>query len=157
LVDAWVYAYTDFGEGRDRSPFPILRASVPVGAIGSTLRFAAIIDTGGPVTIVSREMAELLAPLTPIGDTLTLRLAGARYEAHLHTAELQIHPPPGIVGASRRWAGPVGTIEPWPHHGTAVIFGQAGFLDQITVTFGNEGFALEDRQEFARRFSVPPS
>lgn len=55
-ADAWQYGYTDFGEGYGRSPHPVLRAVVGVAAPGAASRFAAIIDTGGPITVVAAEV-----------------------------------------------------------------------------------------------------
>jgi hypothetical protein len=60
-------------------------------------------------------------------------------------------------GSDRRvdavlWSCIVAVLDPWPHEGTAVILGQAGFLDRFTVTFGPEGFAVEAGSEFTRRF-----
>jgi hypothetical protein len=55
LADAWHYGYTDFGEGHGRSPQPVLRAAVGIATPGAPNRFAAIIDTGGPITVVAAE------------------------------------------------------------------------------------------------------
>jgi hypothetical protein len=38
--------------------------------------------------------------------------------------------------------------------GTAVLLGQAGFLDAFTVTFGPDGFALELAVTFRARFPL---
>jgi hypothetical protein len=46
----------------------------------------------------------------------------------------------------------VAVLDPWPMQGTAVLLGQAGFLDSSTVTFGPDGFALEPAAAFRGRF-----
>jgi len=38
--------------------------------------------------------------------------------------------------------------------GTAVLLGQAGFLDAFTVKFGPDGFALEPASTFRARFPI---
>ena len=45
-------------------------------------------------------------------------------------------------------------LDPWPMQGTAVLLGQAGFLDAFTVTFGPDGFALEPAATFRARFPL---
>ena len=52
LAEAWLYDYTDFGEGRGRSPQPVLRAVVEVATPQAPSTFQAVIDTGGPTNEV---------------------------------------------------------------------------------------------------------
>ncbi len=58
LADAWLYNYTDFGEGRGRSPQPVLRAVVEVATPHAPATFQAVIDTGGPITVVAAGMLD---------------------------------------------------------------------------------------------------
>lgn len=156
MADAWHYAYTDFGEGRGRSPQPVLRAVVAVATPGSSTRFSAIIDTGGPITVVATEV--LAAGGDPIerGDTMMLRLGGTTSEVSLFDLTLEVRPPAGLAGtAPVSWRGIVAVLEPWPHQGTAVILGQSGFLDTFTVTLGPDGFVLEPASAFRDRFPHP--
>ncbi|HEX4820235.1 MAG TPA: hypothetical protein VFV00_08510 [Acidimicrobiales bacterium] len=154
MPDAWTYRYTDFGEGRQRAPFAILRAAIPVSGPGSTISFSALTDTGGPITVISRSFANVLGDLVPTDEEMTLRVGGASSTGALFSVQLDLHPPTGVHDAPRRWDGPVAVIEPWPHTGTAVIFGQHGFLDAFTVTFGPTGFALEPGGAFDERFAT---
>jgi hypothetical protein len=154
LADAWRYAYTDFGEGHGRSPQPVLRAVVAVATPGSSTRFAAIIDTGGPITVVAPEVLGTGGDPVERGDTMVLRLGGTTSDVPLFDLTLEVRPPPSSVGAiPARWRGVVAVLDPWPHQGTAVILGQSGFLDTFTVTLGPDGFALEPAGRFRERFS----
>ncbi len=155
LADAWQYGYTDFGEGHGRSPQPVLRAVVGVAAPRASSRFAAIIDTGGPITVVAAEVLGSGGDPVDRGETMMLRLGGATSEVPLYDLTLEVRPPADLVAASPiLWRGIVAVLEPWPHHGTAVILGQSGFLDTFTVTFGPDGFVLEPASVFRDRFPL---
>ena len=85
-----------------------------------------------------------------------LRLGGSTTEVALYDLTLEVRSPAKRVDAAPiRWRGIVAVLEPWPHHGTAVILGQSGFLETFTVTFGPDGFALELGSVFKDRF--PPN
>jgi hypothetical protein len=58
LAEPWRYNYTDFGEGRGKSPHPVLRAVVEVSTPGATATFQAIVDTGGPITVVAADLID---------------------------------------------------------------------------------------------------
>ena len=153
LADAWEYSYADFGEGRGKSPKPVLRAVVDVSTPGAVTTFEAIIDTGGPITIVARSILALGGDPTDTGDSMVLRIAGSTNEVPLYEITLEVRPP----GSSRleqpiAWRGVVAVLDPWPHQGTAVLLGQSGFLDTFTVTFGSDGFVLEPASAFRQRF-----
>ena len=153
MADAWLYAYTDFGEGRGRSPQPVLRAVVAVATPGSTTRFSAIIDTGGPITVVAADVLATGGDPVERGDTMMLRLGGTTSEVSLFDLTLELRPPRGLSGADPvSWRGIVAVLDPWPHQGTAVILGQSGFLDTFTVTLGPDGFVLEPASTFRHRF-----
>ncbi len=152
MADAWLYPYTDFGEGRDFLPSPVLRAVVPVSAAGRGPTVAAIIDTGGPITVASVAYLEICGGrAVQVGSTV-IRLAGRRYDALLYELSMALHHDhdPGVDPVV--WTSTVAVLDPWPHEGTAVILGQAGFLDRFTVTFGPNGFAIEAGGMFAERF-----
>lgn len=156
MADAWHYTYTDFGEGRGRSPQPVLRAVVAVATPGSSTRFSAIIDTGGPITVVAKEL--LAAGGDPIerGDAMVLRLGARTREVALFDLTLEVRPPVGSTSTTPvPWRGIVAVLEPWSHQGTAVILGQSGFLDTFTVTLGPDGFVLEPASAFRERFPHP--
>lgn len=158
MADAWHYGYTDFGEGTGRSPQPVLRAVVGAATPGAPSRFAAIIDTGGPITVVVSEM--LLTGGDPVrrSETMLLRLGGSTNEVGLYDLTLEIRPPASAPSASPiSWRSIVAVLDPWPHQGTAVILGQTRFLDTFTVTFGPDGFVLEPASIFRQRFPAPPS
>lgn len=156
LADAWHYAYTDFGEGRGHSPQPVLRAVVAVATPGSATRFSAIIDTGGPITVVATEVLAAGGDPVERSDTMILRLGGTNSEVSLFDLTLEVRPPAGVDGAAPvPWRGVVAVLDPWPHQGTAVILGQSGFLDTFTVTLGPDGFVLEPASAFRDRFPHP--
>ena len=50
------------------------------------------------------------------------------------------------------WRGTVGVLSPFPHQGTSVILGQIAFLEDFTVTFGPDRFAVESVNTFNLRF-----
>jgi len=131
LAEPWVYPYTDFGEGRGKLPRPILRAVIGVGTSSDSPTFSAIVDTGGPVTVVAPEVIQSGGDPVDTGTSMVLRLAGSASEVPLY--ELAV-------------------LTPWPHQGTAVMLGQVGFLDNFTVTFGPGGFVLEPADVFKRRY-----
>lgn len=155
LADAWLYNYTDFGEGQGRSPLPVLRAVVGVATPGASSRFSAIIDTGGPITVVAPEV--LRSGGNPAGreETMLLRLGGSTSAVVLYDLTLEVRPPTSVQVSPISWRGVVAVLDPWPHQGTAVILGQAGFLEAFTVTFGPDGFALEQAAVFRHRFPLP--
>lgn len=158
MADAWQHAYTDFGEGRGRSPQPVLRAVVAVATPGSSTRFSAIIDTGGPITVVANEVLATGGEPVERGDTMMLRLGGTTSEVSLFDLTLEVRPPIGPHGADPMpWRGVVAALDPWPHQGTAVILGQSGFLDTFTVTLGPDGFVLEPASVFRDRFPIRSS
>ena len=87
LADAWQYGYTDFGEGHGRSPRPVLWAVIGVAAPGAPSRFAAKIDTGGPITVVAAELLGVGGDPVERAETMMLRLGGSTNEAPLSDRE----------------------------------------------------------------------
>ncbi|MGH9123444.1 MAG: hypothetical protein ACRDZ8_01800 [Acidimicrobiales bacterium] len=117
------------------------------------MTFAAIIDTGGPITVVSPAFADAVGDEAhDSGARTVLRLAGRRYDAPLFSVTLALHSSWEAPEDLRLWASMVGVLDPWPHEGTALILGQHGFLDRFTVTFGPQGFAVEPGETFSTRF-----
>lgn len=128
---------------------------IGVAAPGVPSRFAAIIDTGGPITVVAAEVLGSGGDPVERNETMMLRLGGSTNEVLLYDLTLEVRPPADRGDAIPiRWRGMVAVLEPWPHHGTAVILGQSGFLDTFTVTFGPDGFALEPASAFRNRFPL---
>jgi hypothetical protein len=80
LAEPWVYPYTDFGEGRGKLPRPILRAVIGVGTSSDSPTFSAIVDTGGPVTVVAQEVIHSGGDPVDTGSSMFLRLAGSASE-----------------------------------------------------------------------------
>lgn len=114
-----------------------------------------MIDTGGPNTIVGADFFEQCHDAIDTGFTMVLRLGGSTTEVPLHRITLDARPPFGAAEASPIvWTSLVAVLDPWPHSGTAIMLGQAGFLDTFTVTFGPDGFALEPASVFRERFPV---
>src|SRR5262245_31751985 len=106
LAEAWQYGYTDFGEGHGRSPQPVLRAVVAVSAPGATSRFAAIIDTGGPIAAVAASVLHAGGDPTERNQSMMLRLGGATHEVSLYDLTLEVRPPAHAVNASAiSWRG----------------------------------------------------
>ncbi len=131
----------------------MLRAVVGVAAPGAPTRFAAIIDTGGPITVVAAEVLRSGGDPVERNETMMLRLGGSTHSVPLYDLTLEVRPPAAVAGATPvSWRGVVAVLDPWPHHGTAVILGQTGFLDTFTVTFGPDGFVLEPASVFRQRF-----
>ena len=58
MAEPWLYRYTDFGEGRGRSPQPVLRAVVEVSTLGAPATFQAVVDTGGPITVIASDLLD---------------------------------------------------------------------------------------------------
>lgn len=155
LADAWQYGYADFGESRGKSPMPVLRAVVDVSTPGAVTTFEAIIDTGGPIIIVARSILALGGDPIDTGESMVLRIAESTNEVPLYDITLEVRPPgPSGLEQPIAWRGTVAVLDPWPHHGTAVLLGQSGFLDDFTVTFGSDGFVLEPASVFRGRFPI---
>jgi hypothetical protein len=153
LAEPWRYSYTDFGEGRGKSPHPVLRAVVEVSTPGATATFQAIVDTGGPITVVAADLIDSGGDPLETSTTMVLRLGGSTDEVPLYELTLEVRPP-HAVKADRpiAWRGVVAVLDPWPLQGTAILLGQSGFLDTFTVTFGPDGFVLEPASAFRDRF-----
>jgi len=155
LAEAWLFNYTDFGEGRGRSPQPVLRAVVEVATPLAHATFQAVIDTGGPITVIAGSLLGAGGDPVATGTTMMLRLGGATNEVPIYELTLEVRPPSAIAaGRPIAWRGTVAVLDPWPMQGTAVLLGQAGFLDAFTVTFGPDGFALEPAATFRARFPI---
>ena len=156
LAEAWLYSYTDFGEGRGRSPQPVLRAVVEVSTPQAPATFQAVVDTGGPITVIAADLLDVGGNPVAMGTTMVLRLGGSTNDVPLYEMTLEVRPP-HAVAADRpiAWRGVVAVLDPWPMQGTAVLLGQAGFLDAFTVTFGPDGFVLEPASAFRERFPSP--
>ncbi len=156
MADAWVFGYTDFGESHGTLGRPVLRAALRVAVPGRRSSFTALIDTGGPLTVVSEEViASAGDAAVATGQTLPIRLGGRAFEARLFELALQAIPPVGAHDPRRSWHGLAGVLDPWPHQGTSVILGQIGFMENFTVTFGPDHFAVEPGNVFGKRFPPP--
>ncbi len=153
MADAWVFDYTDFGETHGALPRPVLRASFRVGVPGRRGSFAALVDTGGPVTVVANDVISAGGDAVDTGETLPIRLGGRSFVAPLYELTLEARPPIGFDAPAIPWRGLVGVVSPFPHHGTSVILGQIGFLENFTVTFGPQQFAVEPAETFDLRFA----
>ncbi|MEO6492264.1 MAG: hypothetical protein ABIP99_05470, partial [Ilumatobacteraceae bacterium] len=90
---------------------------------------------------------------------MLLRLGGSTNQVPIYEMTLEVRPPHGVdADVPISWRGVVAVLDPWPMQGTAVLLGQAGFLDAFTVTFGPDGFALERATVFRERFrSIDPT
>lgn len=153
LAEPWLYSYTNFGEGEGRSPQPVLRAVVEVSTPGALATFQAVVDTGGPITVIAADLLDAGGDPVATGTTMMLRLGGSTNEVSLVEMTLEVRPPHAVVADQPiGWRGVVAVLEPWPMQDTAVLLGQAGFLDAFTVTFGPDGFVLEPASAFRERF-----
>jgi hypothetical protein len=153
LAEPWFYNYADLGEGRGQSPQPVLRAVVEVSTPGSYASYQAIVDTGGPVTVISQTVLRNGGDPVSTGTLMMLRLGGSTNEVPLYEMTLEVRPPSGVPGALPiAWRGLVAVLDPWPLPGTAVLLGQTGFLDALTVTFGPGGFVIEPAAVFHERY-----
>ncbi len=89
LAEAWLYNYTDFGEGRGRSPQPVLRAVVEVATPLAHATFQAVIDTGGPITVIAGSLLGAGGDPVATGSTMVLRLGGATNEVPIYELTLE--------------------------------------------------------------------
>lgn len=153
LADPWIFNYTDFGETHGALQRPVLPAAFHVGVVGHRRAFMALIDTGGPITVVAHEVISAGGG-DPVetGLTLPIRLGGRSFVAPLYEMTLEAKPPRGRSDRSISWRGLVGVLSPFPHPGTSVILGQIGFLENFTVTFGPDRFVIEPAEAFTQRF-----
>jgi hypothetical protein len=115
--------------------------------------WSALIDTGGPITVVRSELLDEGGDPLDIGRTMVLRLGGSSNEVSLFELTLEVRPPPPFRSDDPiAWRGLVAMPDPWPHQGTAIMLGQSGFLDTFAVTFGPDAFVLEPANVFEQRF-----
>jgi len=78
------------------------------------------------------------------GETMLLRLGGSSSEVALYESTLEVRSPSSAPDAPPiSWRSVVAMLDPWPHQGTAVMFGQSGFLEACSVTFRPDGFVVE--------------
>ena len=111
LADAWIFPYTDFGESHETLGRPILRASFTVGVPGHRAGFAALVDTGGPITVIAPHvLAAAGSQAVPTGVILPIRLAGRSYRAPLYEVTLDAHPPDGYEAPPMPWRDLVGVL-----------------------------------------------
>jgi hypothetical protein len=130
LADGWIFNYTNFGESRGALQKPVLRAAFRVGVGGRRRTFTAIVDTGGPLTVVAHEViASGGGDPVDAGLTLPVRLGGRSYVAPLYELTLEAWPSAGSTDEPIPWRGLVGVLSPFPHQGTSIILGQIGFLE----------------------------
>jgi hypothetical protein len=156
LADAWVFGYTDFGESHGTLGRPVLRAALRVAVPSRRSSFTALIDTGGPLTVVSEDViASAGDAAIATGQTLPIRLGGRAFDARLFELALEAIPPVGVNDSRRSWHGLAGLLDPWPHQGTSIILGQIGFMENFTLTFGPDNFAVEPGDTFGKRFAPP--
>ena len=100
----------------------MLRAVVGVAAPGATNRFAAIIDTGGPITVVAAEVLSSGGDPVERHETMMLRLGGSTNDVPLYDLTLEVRPPSNLEGATPiGWRGVIAVLDPWPHHGSAMV------------------------------------
>jgi hypothetical protein len=156
LADAWVFGYTDFGESHGTLGRPVLRAALRVAVPSRRSSFTALIDTGGPLTVVSEDViASAGDAAIATGQTLPIRLGGRAFDARLFELALEAMPPVGVIDSRRSWHGLAGVLDPWPHQGTSIILGQIGFMENFTLTFGPDHFAVEPGDAFGKSFAPP--
>jgi hypothetical protein len=155
LADAWIFRYTDFGESHASIRQPVLRAAFRVGVPGRRRTFTALIDTGGPLTVVAHEVINAGGG-EPVdtGETVPLKLGGRSSIARLFELTLEARPPDETDAPAIQWRGLAAVMSPFPHPDTSIILGQIGFLENFTVTFGPDRFAIEQADAFARRFTT---
>ena len=127
-----------------------------MSTLGASATFQAVVDTGGPITVIAADLLDAGGDPVATGTTMTLRLGGSTNEVPLYEMTLEVRPPHAVAADQPiSWRGVVAVLDPWPMQGTAVLLGQAGFLDAFTVTFGPDGFVLERADAFRERFSLP--
>jgi hypothetical protein len=123
---------------------------------GATRSWAALIDTGAPLTIVRGALLIEGGDPVDTGQTMVLRIGGSTNEVPLYDLTLEVRPPAPFRSSSPiAWRGLVAVLDPWPHQGTAIMLGQSGFLDAFAVTFGPDGFVVEPARAFRERFPAP--
>ncbi len=110
LAEAWQYGYTDFGEGRGRSPLPVLRAFVQASTPGTASVWSALVDTGAPITLVRSEVLRSGGDPVDVGKSMVLRMGGSSSEVSLYEMTLEVRAPsssPGGTSISWRSTSPL--------------------------------------------------
>lgn len=89
--------------------------------------WSALIDTGGPITIVRKELLDEGGDPIDLQQTMMLRLAGSTADVALYDLTLEVRPPASSNSmVPTTWRSAVAVLDPWPHSGTAILLGRPG-------------------------------
>lgn len=139
---------------REEGNPPLLRPTLDVrlqhGATGDW-SCRALIDTGSPLTIFDRGVADALAlRIRPAGAKLImLRLLGGNWQAQVETVDLTLLGAPEI-----HWTAEVAfVLDPTLQMPFQGLLGTQGFLDKFAVTFNKyyDQFIVEPPDQSADR------
>jgi len=151
---AWVYPWRALGE----APFPdgtsIVRPAVPFLVAGHEQVHLGVVDSGSPLTVTSRDVAVRAGiDITSTAPLMEVPLGlGARFDRlPVFMFELELQPPSGTDGF--RWTLPMAVQSRW-RFPFEVLFGQRGWFDSFTTTFGPGHLAVEPLASFGERFST---
>jgi len=151
---AWVYPLRALGEAPLPDGTSIVRPAVPFLVVGHEQVHLGVVDSGSPLSITSRDVAVRtgidIASTPPVME-LPIGL-GARFDRlPVFVFELELQAPSGADGF--RWMLPL-AVQPRWRFPFEVLFGQRGWFDSFTTTFGPEHVAVEPPGAFEDRFST---
>ncbi|MFF8990012.1 hypothetical protein ACF09H_08710 [Streptomyces sp. NPDC014983] len=130
------YGYRNYAAVRDGIPETVLRPTVSFTVAHGTFSWSAdaLIDTGSPVSVFTRNVADALElSLASAMDRQKIAIAGGLHEAFKFPISLALDPLDEMSWNTFGWFL-CGDMESWKLPVSA-LFGTEGFFDRWKVTF----------------------
>lgn len=153
-MSPWVYPLRDLAESPFPDGSPILRPAVPILIPDQTSVHLGVLDSGSPLSVTSRRFARRagidLDTAEPVME-VPLGLATRFDRLPMFAIDLELQSPAGsdivswdlMIAVRANWQFPF-----------EVLFGQRGWFDSFTTTFGPGGLAVEPPASFGDRFDT---
>jgi len=149
---AWIYPLQDLTETPLPDGSPILRHAVPILIPAKDSVHFGVLDSGSPLSVTSRRFARQagidLDAAVPVME-VPLGLAARFDRLPVFEINLELQAPDGSDTVS--WNLRVAVRPTW-NFPFEVLFGQRGWFDSFTTTFGPGHLAVEPEAAFGDRF-----
>lgn len=155
----WLYPYVEDGPRLDQV---VQRPIVPTALVGPSGEVSdglyALVDSGCSHVLAAPWVA-FAAGVDPRSSDRTLKLGIGGDSVTVRFVDLRVRllAPTGSDDQYIEWETEVGFVDQW-RPTFLMLLGQRGFLDQFTVSMSQfaQLTAVEAREEFDKRFGVPP-
>jgi hypothetical protein len=135
-VRRWRYPFVDFGEPAFPDGSAIRRPVVPLVLGSFADEFAAVVDSGSPMSLASPGVLARLGVDVDRDEPLysvPLGMGSAFGSVPVFAVELLLQAPPGVDAEPVRWHLHLGSRPSW-RFPFSVLFGQRGWFDTFTTT-----------------------